>query len=222
MINCIQMTKNFTDILTAFGTLAAVIATVTFFFYERIRNFRIRPKLQIGINFYPPDCHKTKAGIYDKKFDAYWFRLYVKNEGKSTAKDIEVSIEKVEKRIDDKWQIYPAFLLSNLVWTHINVPTLTNLLPGTMKNVDLGYIVDPQVYYDPSTKNIPENVFNVIISVEPITGYNKLAVGDYRFSIIAGAANCKIKREKFSVVFSKDWQNDETKMLNETIMISKI
>ena len=60
--------NNWTDILTAIGTLLAVLTTVFFFLYERIKNFLNRPILIIGINLTPPECHKTTA-CYNELFE---------------------------------------------------------------------------------------------------------------------------------------------------------
>lgn len=229
MIHTHNPPNNWTDTLTAIGTLIAVFATIFFFFYERIKNYLNRPILKININFYPPECHKITELFNMRIADAYWFRLYVKNKGKSNAQNLEVLIEKVEKKVGDNWLIYPAFLPSNLKWTHIDVPLLLNLQPGTTKNVDLGYIYDPIVNVSNAVekKLSSENgkieiLFNVSISVNPLTGYHVLKPGEYLFYIIVGASNCSARREKFHVCFTNDWQINEAKMLTDTIKIAKI
>jgi hypothetical protein len=229
MIYLHQHSINWTEILTAIGTIGLAFITFFLFFYDKIKKFLNRPILKVDINFHPPECHKTIAKSGGKIANAYWFRLFIKNEGKSTAKNLEVFIEKVEKKIGEKWQIYPAFLPSNLLWTHINFPLLPNLLPDTKKNVDFGSILDPKVRYSNPEESNPllENnmtgiLFNVTISVYAFARYNIINPGDYLFYIIVGASNCKSKRETFQVTFFKDWHDDESKMLNETIKISKI
>lgn len=223
------ITSNLTDILTAFGTVGAVVTSVYFFYKEKIKNYRTRPKLKIDIHFYPPECHSTRVHSAGFNVPAHWFRLFVKNEGKSNAKDLEVLIEAVEIKTGDKWQTYPEFLPSNLVWTHINSPYLSNLLPGTMKNVDLGYILDPKkrisntLEYNNLFPNGPTDImFNVNISVKPYNQYNIIGPGEYKFSLIVGASNCDPIREKFNITFSNEWQEDINQMLDKTIMISKI
>lgn len=220
---------NWTDTLTALGTITAVFATIFFFFYERLKNYLNRPILKVDINFQPPDCHRIIGSFNSKFAEAYWFRLFVENKGKSNAKNIEVLIEKVEKKTIDEWQICPAFLSSNLKWTHIDIPLLLNLQPGTKKNVDFGYIYDPTVNISNENGNshfsqngITEIKFNVSISVLPFTSYHVLQPGEYLFHIIVGASNCKAQRAKFRVRFSKDWYSDEEKMLTQSIDISRI
>lgn len=220
--------NNWTDILTAIGTLLAVLATVFFFFYERIRNYLNRPILEIGINLMPPECHKTTAMSNQKLYSAFWFRLYIKNSGKSNATNIEVIIEKVEKLVDEKWITFPEFLPSNLIWTHINEPNLKNLLPGTTKNVDFGSIIDPAARLsNPAERNLnhtgsmTDNVFRVNISIQPFNAYNIIEPGNYLFYLIAGASNSKASREIFQLSFRKDWTQDEHKMLSEVVSIVK-
>ena len=219
---------SWTDILTAIGTVGAVILTVFFFLFERIRNWIKRPKLEMGVNFTPPECHKTIVMIGNEMADAYWFRLFATNVGNTPAKDIEVTIDKVYKKIGDKWTLYSAFLPSSLVWTHINQPILNDLIPGTTRNIDLGYIMDPEVRYKYQFENNPvlpnsmtEILFNVSISVKPFIGYNIIESGEYKFLLIIGAKNCKPFKDQIILKFTNDWKDDETKMLNETVKISK-
>jgi hypothetical protein len=221
--------NNWTDTWTAIGTLLAVLTTVFFFLYERIRNYWNRPILKIGINFKPPECHKTTALSNQRLFPVFWFRLFVTNSGRTNSTNLELIIEKVEKMVDGKWTIYPEFLLSNLVWTHINEANLKNLLPGTTKNVDFGYILDPSGRAsNPAERNLQhtismtDNVFRVNISIQPFNAYNIIEPGDYLFHLIAGASNSKASRGKFHLSFKKDWTQDETKMLSEIVSIKKV
>jgi len=200
--------NNWTDTLTAIGTLLAVLTTVFFFLYERIKNYLNRPVLKLDINMAPPECHKTTAMSGQKLFSAFWFRLYVKNNGKSNATNLEVIIEKVDKLVDGKWITFPGFLPSNLVWTHINEPNLKNLLPGTTKNVDFGSILDPAGRLsNPAERNMDhtnsmtDNVFRVNISIQPFNAYNIIEPGDYLFHLIAGASNSEACRSKFHLSF---------------------
>ena len=223
-----NQTNNWTDTLTAIGTLLAVLITVFFFLYERIKAYLNRPILKIGINLRPPECHKTTALSSQKLYTAFWFRFFVKNEGKSNATNLEVIIEKVDKLVEGKWSTFPGFLPSNLVWTHINLPNLKNLLPGTTKNVDFGYILDPAGRAsNPTERNLAhtismiDNVFKVNISIQPFNAYNIIEPGDYLFHLITGASNSKACRVKFHLNFKKEWTQDESKMLSEIVSIKK-
>ena len=106
---------SWTDILTAIGTVGAVILTVFFFLFERIRNWIKRPKLQMGDKFTPPECHKTIVMICNEMADRYWFRLFATNVGNTPAKDIEVTINKVYKKIGANVALFSAFLQSRKV-----------------------------------------------------------------------------------------------------------
>jgi len=223
-----QNPTHWTDILTAIGTVGTVVLTFFFYFFERIRNWIKRPKLELDVHFTPPECHKTIVKIGNEMADAYWFRLFATNVGDTPAKDIEVTIDKVYKKIEDKWTLYSAFLPSSLVWTHINQPILNDLISGATRNIDLGYIMDPEVRYKYTFENNPvlpnsmsEIFFNVSISVRPFIGYNIIDSGEYKFSLIIGAKNCKPVKDQIILKFTNDWKDDEAKMLNETVKISK-
>jgi hypothetical protein len=219
---------DWTDILTAIGTCSAVAATVILFFYERIKRWINRPVLDIGINFSPPDCNKTLASKDNKTITAYWFRLFVRNSGRSPAEDIEVTINEVFRRVGDKWNIYSEFLPSSLVWTHLNKPFLPYLLPGTSKNLDLGYILDPKMRYAypdenklSSSDSMSEILFNVILSIKPYLPYNILSPGEYKLILTIGAKNAEPMRQSIKIALQKEWKDDESDMLNNSISISK-
>jgi hypothetical protein len=223
-----QNPTNWMEVFTAIGTLGTVILTAILFFYERIKNYLQRPILQLGIHFNPPECHKTVVRVGDRISNAYWFRLFVSNNGKSTANDVEVTIDKVYKKIGDQWKVYSAFLPSSLKWTHIDQALLSGLIPGTVRNIDFGYIMDPKIRYaypfenNPTlTNDMTENLLNVCISVKPWIGYNIIEPGEYKFQLTIGAKNCKPQKEQIILKFTKDWKEDEARMLNETITISK-
>ena len=137
MHHLLNLTSNWTDSLTAIGTLLAVLAKTVSSSFDKFKNYFSRPVLKVGINMTPPECHKTTAMSNQKLYSAFWFRFFVSNEGKSNATNLEMIIEKVERLEDGEWKIYSAFLPSTLVWTHINKPNLKNLLPEIQRIVIL-------------------------------------------------------------------------------------
>jgi len=216
------------------GTVAAVIAVVAFYFLDRLRTWKNRPILDININFRPPDCHHIPTTVRDinnsvQQFDAFWFRLTVRNRGRSAAQNLEVLIHDLEKQVDNSWRLLSEFLLSNLVWTHIAQQYLPMLLPGTEKNVDLGHVIDPKARGVVPTENNSEitvvetqAVFYFETTILPNNRYNIIGPGEYKFTITVGASNCAPKSKSFKLKISGEWHLDESTMLSRGVRIERI
>jgi hypothetical protein len=225
---CTDLNPNWADKLSAIGTISAVILTLLISVISIITRWLKRPILRMDINLKPPECQKTEVVIDHKNLDAWWFRLHVENTGNSNATGVEVTIDRVYQMKDDDWQIYARFLPSSLLWTHHNDPILSNLLPGTFKNIDFGYIpLWPEAFaLFEDNRMIPinrkENRFTVLLSTQPILEYNTLSPGKYKFAMTVGAKNCRPKQYYFVLTFVKVWESDEDLVLGKSINISKI
>lgn len=202
MIHCHQQTIPITDILTAVGTVGAVLVAI---FWPIIQNLFYKPRLKIGFNFSTPDCHLTAAKVGESMVNAFYIRFYLQNEGRTTAKELEVTMNKIERKIKYEWQLCSDFLPSNLVWTNLGGPTLNNLLPKSRRNVDLAFIYKPLI----SERMINETELIVCISTHIFDKFHKFYPGEYKFSIAAGGSNCRPVEKAFLLSFTKDWQNED-------------
>lgn len=169
-----------------------------------IQNRFYKPRLKIGYNFRSPDCHKTLALLGQGLVEALYIRFYIQNEGRSAVKDLEVIVNKIERRNKNDWQLFFDFLPSNLVWTNLGGPTLNNLSPKLKRNVDLGFIHKPLI----SSRNQVETELVVCISNLIHDKFNKFSPSEYKFSIIAGSSNCGAIEAEFLLSFNKEWQNE--------------
>jgi hypothetical protein len=200
-------TSNWINLAIAIGTLGTAFCTVFFYWDKQRRERANRPKLKIGIRQDAPDCQMQKTVKNDNLVNGYWCRLFVKNTGKTAAKQLEVAIEKVEKYENNEWALYHPFLQSNLIWTH-NRKTdykyfMPQLLPGTFKNVDL-------CCFTKSTNDSDNNIeLYVTITNEPFTEYNRIPAGEYKFTIIAGGENCDFTKQEIIVSFSGKWTDNQ-------------
>jgi hypothetical protein len=192
-----------TDWLTAIGTVGAVALALFFAFVEKIWQ---RPRLEISVNFKPPDCG---MGVPHSK--ALFLRLRVANRGRSAARSLEATIQQMCQREGDFWIQVPSFLPSNLLWTHVSAPILPNLLPGLERNLDLAQILEPT---KPSLARLA-----FILSVVPAREYNVLDPGAYRFSVTVGAENAKAVTQVFELTLSGKWFADEDKMLSDGVRL---
>jgi methanogenic corrinoid protein MtbC1 len=64
--------------------------------------------------------------------------MTVSNDGNVTARNVEVVVIQVRRKVGDGWEQVAEFLPSNLAWTHISQQYMPLLLPRTRKEVELG------------------------------------------------------------------------------------
>ena len=93
---------------------------------------------------------------------------------------------------------------------------MPQLLPGTRKNVDLGY------FSKSSTNKDTDNDIElcVAITVNPLTKYNCLHSGKYKLTIIVGAQNCKFSEQKIIITMYGKW-TDEEERIKQVIKIER-
>ncbi len=118
------------DWWVAIGTIGAVIYAI---YREGFWAWWHRPKLSLSIKMGRPDCVKTtltdqKTG--KKVADAYFFRMLVKNDGETRAKNAEVYAEKLERRDDGQgFKTVDEFPPMDFKWSHVGRP-LQSISPG--------------------------------------------------------------------------------------------
>jgi len=233
-ISSVNPCANITDWLQAIGTVGAVIIALFFFFWERIREWYKKPRLKISLQFRPPDCHflvtnleaKRNGKIINPK--AYYFRLTVSNNGRSSAKDLEAIVSKMELKSGHSWETYPQFLSTSLKWTHISEQYLPMILSKTEKKLDLGHIIDPAFRNDfreeqnLSLNNIADThaLFHFETFMQPSNGYNNIPPGEYKFKITVGATNCPPISSTIHLLFTGKWNNQEDLMLPKEINLA--
>jgi hypothetical protein len=219
--------------LQAVGTVGAVIAAFIFYFWDKISNWWNRPTLDIAINFRPPYCHgfrwiRENVGHVTMEVHCYWFRMTVSNRGNQTAKNVEVVVSQLRRKVGDVWERVAEFLPCNLGWTHTSQQYMPLLLPQTTKEVELGRILDPAARLEFDGESIPGvkwsssiTLFRVALTVNPVTGYNILRPGEYEVTCMVGAENCKPVTRTFILALSGSWEVDEGQMFKKGIEISR-
>lgn len=94
--------------LTVVGTVGAVLVALWLALRTDWLERRNRPVLRLGIRFGPPDCGFDKqrevwrgrsggfltGTTFEREMvrDAYWFRMFVHNDGRSPAHDVEIML----------------------------------------------------------------------------------------------------------------------------------
>ncbi|HUU27751.1 MAG TPA: hypothetical protein VM123_08065 [archaeon] len=216
------ITKNaiwLTPIVALFAAFYAV-------YRDSILAWKRRPKLSVEFNFIPPDCQKE---IINNSIDSYYFRIRVKNEGKTEADRVEVMIYNLRDNADKK---VPNFLPMNLKWTHRDFEqpnqkiTMDCIPQGMEKLCDIGKIIDPKERNRLPNENekstrFEENktIFSFEVYPKPNSLFHLIPKGRYNFNLKIGASNCKSIDAIIEIDFNGEWSYEENKMLKKNISI---
>ncbi len=216
--------------LAAIGTIAAVvIALFLAVFHERLRRWGWHPLLDIRFTSSPPDCHSTI--VTDKArnlaLPCYYFRIRVCNSGNTSAENVEVFIERIERRrADGTYENWEQFLPLNLLWSHYKAVYFPKIAPDTEKYCDLGHIFRPedrqQLELEGEDNRLlglsqAETVMCLELVVRPNTGSHLLRRGEYKIWVVAVAANAAVERRTLELNLTGLWFDDESRMLREGI-----
>jgi hypothetical protein len=178
----------------AVATFSAVL--VALFKDQLLHRFR-KPKLTIRILPEPPDC--VIATMHSATWDgkAYWLRIWVQNEGKERAEQVQVFVANVYKqgKANERFDPVPGFMPMNLRWSNgrdwknpeIFAPGISPKPLG--KHCDLCSISDPANPVDEVKGFKGRCVPSLVLESQPNSGVHRLPPADYIIELIVGAAN---------------------------------
>jgi len=131
------------DSITAVGTLILAVVAI---FGGSIGRWIRRPKLNINLKPHPPDCQKipirnTTTG--QDLAECYYFRIWVENKGRTSAKNVEVFAKELKKKNESKFEKVSLFCPMNLTWSHFGEMLFPAIHPGMGKHCDVFHIVHP-------------------------------------------------------------------------------
>ena len=128
--------------LTGIGTIVLAVVAV---FQDSIRAWVYHPTLEASVETKPPDCNAIPlTGSIGEPINSYYLRIWIKNTGKATAKNVEVYAKELLKlRADRTWERMHEFPPMNLKWSDIQQVYWPNIVPQMGKHCDLGHIIDP-------------------------------------------------------------------------------
>jgi hypothetical protein len=119
------------------GATATFMAVLVALFKDSFYNWHRRPRLQVRISVQPPDCHKIQIRATVMKTaptlivaDSYYCRIWIENNGKSKANQVQVSASGLYRQLGDgTFKREPNFLPMNLLWSHTNEVFSTPFIP---------------------------------------------------------------------------------------------
>jgi hypothetical protein len=171
------------QIPTWIGALATVAAVLVALFGDVLKGLIYKPVLNVTIkDGYPDHVVVQKGnGLYSFfSFYSLYSRLWIVNDGRSSAQNVEVYVKTIKKKnahgifVDDEfWQ--PM----NLIWSNIGGIYLENLPVGMGKHCDF-------------TELYNGNEWFVFCSIDPPNnGSHQKGIGVYRAEVLVAATNHK-------------------------------
>jgi hypothetical protein len=211
------------------GAAATTIAVLVALFKDEWLRYLRRPRLNLYIEPKQPDCQLVPSLVFGPQKqllwqgDIYWLRLWIKNEGRGRAEQVQVFLSKLHKK-DAKHEFAPVanFVPMNLRWSHPrdgNNPEI--FAPGISqkfgKHCDLCSISDPNNPTDVFKGHEGECIANLALEVYPNNETHRLPPGDYRLEIMIGAANAKPITKSLLLNLTGQWSADPETMLRDYV-----
>ncbi len=227
---------------------ASFIALIIALWGKWLSSIFFKPKLRFYYDHKWPDAIKIpfttriitntpvpKSEISDFTW-SYFLRFRIKNNGNKSAKNVEVIVNKIEKKnIDGNYHPYKPFIPLNLGWSNTRGQIYYSLIPPKIeKHCDLGFVLHPQkrqidelIDYDEqgitTSYDDKDVIFQISFVIKPnvIESYYLLP-GTYKLELIAVSSNSKIKSQKFELILEDKWLDNSDKMLAESIGLKLI
>lgn len=229
----------------AFGSIATLLAVVAALaiaiWGDQLKALASRPALTLSISMQPPDCHRitstrveivqvpvipgatnpaiitTPQQVAEIKYQTYYCRLSVGNDGNAAARNVGVRAVGLT-RLDGKTKTYiddPHFMGMGLTWSHANGSTVVGKIdPKLPKHCDLAHVDEPlSKYLQLNTEVTPSEVApGVWPTVKP--------AGTYRLRVGVTADNAKTLYKTLKIVFQGKWYDTEAEMFKKGLVIT--
>ncbi len=202
----------------------ALITAILALFKDFILDFINAPTLDI--QFSPKDrrdCHTTTFRNIDTGevvARTHYFRIRIKNDGRITSEDVEVTLEKVEKYQNNRFEIDQDFMPLRLFWSHWRERRFELSIPsGTYRHCDFGFIIDPNAKYAPLPPQENSNLlFWFDVFLRPNTGRTSLLPGRYKVTVSVFGKNSKGKSLTLDMEWKGVWSENIEEMLSKGII----
>lgn len=217
------------------ATLATLIQAILI--KDRFSSYRKRPIVTIDYEkVTQPDSHKTTTYIpaLNVGIETYYIRFRIYNSGKSTMRNAQVLIEKIEK----DGHILNEFLPISLVWAlteNQGDRGTVNIPQGSFKTVDLFKLLNPTQIKEVVTLLRTNNIhitanrfekmkgnISICSVVEPNTMSDIVPAGEYRIYLSIVGENIEPRKVIFDVNYDGHWVDNTTEMLNNHIRMTLV
>ena len=178
-------------------------------------------KMEFKFAHVPPDCHRTEMRGATTGFPVYYFRFRVLNKGKVQAEQCEAVLENIFKENSaGKLKEMQGFSPISLKWSGTQDSIYSTIQPGRESFCDIGRIHHPShepqsAYYDIQPEEKRQNKFFFELPIRHYSQWDCLTPGKYEVQISIYSKNAKKISKKFKIVWSGNWKDKESDMLNE-------
>lgn len=203
-----------------------------------------KPKIDIEFELRPPDCFKSELFHWKKNQDGinvitdkskmFYYRLRIINNGKSAARNVEVTIRDIRKKKGNNFDRIDFPLDDNLDWFSSSLilgrPSImyySFISPNTFKHCELGHILDPSKrnlvsFEDNKLFEKDETIFSFNVITRYHSSYHLIEPGTYRLKVIVAGENFKALEKEYELEVTGKWSEKEDKMLNDELKLKEI
>lgn len=210
--------------VAAIGTVLVAILAV---FREVVLDLLLRPKLSIRVSVEAPDAVKIPLRGRSRDgsvalVDAYYFRIQVGNEGRGSARNVEVVASKLERLTSDgSRRIVAASMPMNLQWSNTNGTIHWPLLPKNIyRHCDLFHVMRPSDRWRhriESRKEDSEKTSSGLMSFDLMVKSNTFDYlvdpGEYVLTLQMAAENTTTKRVELAIEYDGSWHDEQISMM---------
>jgi hypothetical protein len=207
-------------------SLAIVAVAVALFgphLGDRVKQWFLRPRVDIRMKNEPPYCHLTK---YTGGFLVYYFTFCLENIGRSTLRSCEVILEEVWTADENgDYRRVTRFWPTNLM---LHGQVREDIIPGRPPfHVAVGHISEPKCQLEHEkphslpTEGLGPNrfIFDYAKGQEEHFKIDSLAPGKHRLVLVIVGDNLDPVRRKIELSWSGSWTTDEDHMLKKEVAI---
>lgn len=213
------------------GASATFLAVLVALFREPFVRWRRRPILDIKGVMGPPHSHKIPLTylfqLTSQTFGevaSFHFRLWIENEGKTRAEQVQVLAARLSRRTDNgSFKVDNDFLPMNLKWSHSHEIYLQGISPRMGRHCDLGHVIEPSQRAG-FKEDLPgvattNTIFTLALEAAPTSLTHLLKQGIYRLELRVASANGTPVTKVLEIVHSGNWYDDEEKMFRDGISV---
>ena len=160
---------------------------------------------------------------------AFYFRMRVKNKGKTQAEKVQIIAEQLYRKDkkSGKFEKDKTFLPMRVKWTHWESGepvVITDLNPKMGRHCDIGYIEEPRRRLEAPLPGVSagETLLSLELEKKPNTRSHLLIPGDYLLELIISPANANPIKKVLAIKLTGDWRDTEEEMFRDGIVIKEV
>jgi hypothetical protein len=225
---------------------ATFVAVIVALWKEQIIAWFRRPKLTIRALPSPPDSDKIQfiysyllpgapsdARPFKGSVDSYFLRLWIQNEGKSRAENVQVFVARLYRMTaNGTFASMDSFIPMNLLWSWSSgseKPTRDEVFadgisPGMGVHCNLAYVLDPArrkaLCVDHPDAKQEQTVLILTTEMKP-TNYCHILAPDnvYQLELRIAGSNCRPTSHTVELTHTGKWFEDKERMFQEGVMM---